>query len=85
LVTRIAWPFLRFGCRRNARDYLRRERQRSTPTTNGLKIPSLTIILTPRAGLRTQRAFFNAALALLGFVEGIYDVPDLWRGLIARG
>jgi hypothetical protein len=34
--------------------------------------------------LRTQRAFFNAALALLGMVEGIYDVRDLCFGLIAR-
>jgi hypothetical protein len=38
------------------------------------------MILTLRAGLRTQRAFFNAALALLGLVEGIYDVPDLCLG-----
>ena len=44
------------------------------------ELPSLPMILTPRAGLRTQRAFFNAALALLGFVEGIFDVPDLYLG-----
>jgi hypothetical protein len=43
------------------------------------------MILTPRVGLRTQRAFFNAALALLGIVEGICDVPDLCLGVIARG
>ena len=44
------------------------------------EIPSLTMILTPRAELRTQRAFFNAALALLGMVEGIYDGPELSLG-----
>jgi hypothetical protein len=32
-----------------------------------------------------QREFFNATLALLGIVEGIYDVPDPCFGLIARG
>ena len=45
-----------------------------------IEIPSLTMILTPRAELRTQRAFFNAALALLGMVEGIYDGPELSLG-----
>jgi hypothetical protein len=40
---------------------------------------------TPRAGLRTQPAFFSVALALLGIVEGTYDVPNPMLGLIARG
>jgi hypothetical protein len=43
------------------------------------------MILTPRAGLHMQRASFDAALALLGFVKGIYDVPRPTLGLIARG
>jgi hypothetical protein len=48
-------------------------------------VPATSLQDTPRAGVRTQRAFFNTALALLGFVEGICDVPDLCFGLIARG